>query len=73
MDSGTWWERNVPSFGLPSTIFGPVQPFGEFSTIIGHAGRAQLPCSRAADWICRICSTTVSSVETIARCIGSGS
>ena len=28
-DSGTWWERQLPSAGLPSTIFGPVQPLGD--------------------------------------------
>ena len=26
---GTWCERHVPSTGLPSTSFGPVQPFGD--------------------------------------------
>ncbi len=34
--SGTWWARNEPSIGLPSTTFGPVQPLGERSTIIGQ-------------------------------------
>ena len=27
-DSGTWWARQVPSTGSPSTSCGPVQPFG---------------------------------------------
>ena len=35
-DSGTWWARQVPSTGTPSTSFGPVQPFGVRSTIIGQ-------------------------------------
>ena len=34
--SGTWCARNVPSIWIPSTTFGPVQPFGVRSTIIGH-------------------------------------
>ena len=38
--SGTWCERNVPSAGRPSTSFGPVQPFGVRSTIIGQRGRS---------------------------------
>ena len=36
---GTWCERQLPSTGLPSTSFGPVQPFGVRSTIIGQVGR----------------------------------
>ena len=36
--AGTWWARNEPSTFLPSTSFGPVQPFGVRSTIIGQAG-----------------------------------
>ena len=38
--SGTWWERNDPSAGSPSTSLGPVQPLGVRSTIIGQRGRA---------------------------------
>ena len=37
-ENGTWWERQVFSAGLPSTIFGPVHPLGERRMIIGHAG-----------------------------------
>jgi hypothetical protein len=29
----------MPSTGRPSTTFGPVQPFGDFSTIIGQRRR----------------------------------
>jgi hypothetical protein len=36
---------------LPSTSFGPVQPFGVRRTIIGHSGRPVSPSSRAACWI----------------------
>ena len=32
------------------TIFGPVQPFGERSTIIGQRGRVVAPFSRASVW-----------------------
>ena len=46
--SGTWCERNDPSAGRPSTSFGPVQPFGVRSTIIGQRGRSVTPRSRAA-------------------------
>ena len=35
-----------PSICLPSITFGPVQPFGETSTIIGHCGRSLNPCAR---------------------------
>ena len=55
--SGTWWARQVPSTGSPSTIFGPVQPFGVRSTIIGQRGRAACgrpPSGRACCWIARI-------------------
>ena len=38
--SGTWCERQVPSIRLPSTSFGPVQPLGVRSTIIGQRGRS---------------------------------
>ena len=43
-ESGTWCDRKVPSTCMPSTTFGPVQPFGELSTIIGQRGRSMLPC-----------------------------
>src|SRR5699024_10940021 len=48
---GTWCARKVPSICLPSTSFGPVQPFGVRSTIIGQrmtSGRLPL---RQADWM----------------------
>jgi hypothetical protein len=45
---GTWCERQLPSVGLPSTSCGPVQPFGERSTIIGQRGRAGASRGRAA-------------------------
>ena len=50
-DNGTWWERNVPSTGSPSTILGSVQPFGELSTIIGQRGRVASPLLRAWRWM----------------------
>ena len=31
-------RAEVPSAGRPSTVFGPVHPFGVRSTIIGHRG-----------------------------------
>ena len=37
----------MPSAGRPSTILGPVQPFGVRSTIIGQRGRAPAPRRRA--------------------------
>ncbi len=37
---GTWCARQVPSTGSPSTTFGPVQPLGVRSTIIGQRGRS---------------------------------
>ena len=71
--SGTWWERNVPSAGSPSTTFGPVQPFGVRSTIIGQRGRVWPPSSRARRWIAAISSSTSSSVAAISWCIVAGS
>ena len=38
----------------PSTVFGPVQPFGLRSTIIGQSGRSDRFPPRAACWIARI-------------------
>ena len=70
---GTWWARNVPSTGRPSTTFGPVQPLGDFKTIIGQRGRVRSPDARAFRWISRICSTAVSSVVAMAWCISCGS
>ena len=63
--TGTWWERNVPSVGLPSTTVGPVQPFGERRMIIGQRGRSLKPLLRASRWMRRISATTVSSVVAI--------
>ena len=45
--SGTWCARQKPSTLWPSTSFGPVQPLGERSTIIGQRGR---------DRLCRCCA-----------------
>lgn len=42
--------RKVFSTGLPSASFGPVQPFGVRSTIIGHRGRCMKPLVRASPW-----------------------
>ena len=58
--SGTWWERNEPSAGRPSTSLGPVQPLGVRSTIIGQRGRPRSPPSRARLWISAISAATSS-------------
>ena len=50
---GTWCDRHVPSAGLPSTSFGPVQPLGVRRMIIGHAARGRRRPLRAARWISR--------------------
>jgi hypothetical protein len=67
---GTWCERFVPSVSLPSTIFGPVQPFGERKIIIGQRGRALNPLVRASRWMRRRSATTTSSVAARAACAG---
>ncbi len=46
--NGTWWARQVPSILSPSTSFGPVQPLGLRSTIIGHRGQTSFSPARAA-------------------------
>ena len=46
--SGTWCARQVPSTCTPSTIFGPVQPFGLCSTIMGQRGRTILSAAARA-------------------------
>ena len=70
---GTWWERKVPSVGRPSTLFGPVQPLGVRSTIIGQRGRSVERPSRAARWMAAISSMTVSIVAAMAWCTVRGS
>ena len=45
------------SICTPSTSFGPVQPFGDRSTIIGQRGRVVTLRLRASSCICWICST----------------
>ena len=47
-ENGTWCERHEPSALWPLISFGPVQPFGERSTIIGHRGRSAFLLARAA-------------------------
>ena len=73
--NGTWWDRQLPSIRLPSTSLGPVQPFGERSTIIGQGRRAavffRLP--RASCWMSRISSRQWSRVAANAWCISAGS
>ena len=71
--NGTWWDRQLPSAGLPSTVLGPVQPFGLRSTIIGQRGRAWAPSARAACWISAIAPNALSIAAAIAWCLGSGS
>ena len=63
---GTWCERQVPSTGLPSTSFGPVQPLGVRRMIIGQRGRTAVAGARRACWIAAISSRTASSVAAIA-------
>ena len=70
---GTWWDLQEPSVRFPSTVFGPVHPFGVRRRIIGHRGRAVLPALRASRWMERISATTVSIVVAIERCIVAGS
>ena len=47
-ENGTWCERQEPSALWPLTSFGPVQPLGLRSTIIGQRGRSALPLARAS-------------------------
>ena len=70
---GTWCALNEPSIWLPSTSFGPVQPFGVRSTIIGHLGLSVLLFSLASFWIALISSITVSRASAIFLCISIGS
>ena len=57
----------------PSTIAGPVQPFGVASTIIGQRGRDVLRrLARALSGCSRISATTRSSVVAISACIDRG-
>src|ERR1700690_1582621 len=56
---GTWCARNVPSICKPSTTFGPVQPLGDLSTIIGQRGRVASLLLRALLWICRMSRTPI--------------
>jgi hypothetical protein len=63
----------VPSVFLPSTTFGPVQPFGERKMIMGQLGRFLKPFARASRWMRRMSAVTVSSVAAMSWCILSGS
>ena len=66
--------RAPGAFGLMSIdLFGPVQPLGERSTIIGQRGRSALPLLRAAFWRVRISRMAASSVAAMVWCIVSGS
>jgi hypothetical protein len=57
----------------PSTVFGPVQPFGLRSTIIGHGGGATNGSrARAAFWIARMRDNASSNAAAIAWCIVAG-
>ena len=58
--SGTWWARQVPSTGCPSTSCGPVQPLGVRSTIMGQRGRSVTPSLRARRWMAAIRSSALS-------------
>ena len=70
---GTWCERQLPSTCLPSMVFGPVQPLGVRSTIIGQRGRSVAPPSRADFWIRVISSITASIVAASCWWTSSGS
>ena len=71
--SGTWCARQVPSTGLPSTNFGPVQPFGVRITSIGHIGRVASFLSRAFFWIVRTSATISSITAAMPLCMVIGS
>ena len=66
-------RAEVPSAGRPSTILGPVQPFGVRSTIIGHRGRPGRAAARAAAGSRRSRSSASSSAAAISWCIAGGS
>ena len=70
---GTWCARKEPSIWLPSTTFGPVQPFGVRSTIIGHFGLVRSSFSLAFFWIALISSIAWSKAAAILLCISIGS
>ena len=46
-DSGTWCDRQVPVTWTPSTLSGPVQPFGVRRMISGQRGRGAVPVPAA--------------------------
>ncbi len=70
---GTWWERQNPSVFSPSTVLGPVHPFGLRSTIIGQTGRPRCPpCARRA--LDRAMPVNAPSIAAaICACITAGS
>jgi hypothetical protein len=70
--SGTWCARCVPSMHAVH-LFGPVQPLGERSTIMGQRRRRLKPSARASTWMARMASSEVSSAEAISPCISAGS
>ncbi len=69
---GTWWDLQEPSVCFPSTVFGPVHPFGVRRMIIGHRGRAVFPAVRTSRWMERIFEITVSTADAIFWCIVGG-
>ena len=72
MGRGIWWERKVPSTGMPSTRAGQVQPLGEQKTIMGQRGRSVSPFSRALTWMRWISRIDQSTAAAILWCICSG-
>jgi hypothetical protein len=58
---------------LPSTVAGPVHPFGVASTIIGQRGLNARRLLRAVSWITRMSSITRSSISAMSACIVRGS
>jgi hypothetical protein len=62
-------RAHAPSTGSPSTSFGPVQPFGVTSTIIGQRGRSPAPPAL----IRAISSKTSSKAAAMRSCIARGS
>ena len=59
-------RARCPRPAAPSTSFGPVQPFGVRSTIIGQRGRSLAPPARAARRISSI-SVTACSIAVASR------
>ena len=65
-DKGTWCERQLPRTWMPSTLSGPVHPFGVRRMINGHLGRAPShPPPRADAWMERIVALDLDHVVPV--------